>query len=87
MTNETFERLLSSVWVQDVAGYESYGSGVFIEGMKREELAELVTLAGHQLEAISKKAIVNPEWLALGPERNVHYVTHRETPVVREEYP
>lgn len=75
MTKETFRRLLNTVTVQD----HSRG-GIYIAGMDRKQLAEIVTLAGQKLGEIAEDVRVNPEWLEAGPEQNWHFITHREFP-------
>ncbi len=73
MTKETFERLLSTVFVRTVTGGRHHGPGLHIEGITQEELSEIVTLAGEKLGAIPEGAKVNPEYLAT--ERDWHIIT------------
>jgi hypothetical protein len=67
MTKEILSKLIATVTVKDVAGGKKYGSGIFVQRMTREQLSEIITLAGQKLGEIPEGTIVNPEYLQLGP--------------------
>lgn len=66
MTPERFQQLIDRCTVQDV--YGSHHPRILIRGMTREELTEIVTLAGQKLGGMPENAAINPEWLKLGPD-------------------
>jgi len=78
MTRERFSYLLNHVIVQLVAPSKRGPAGLFVQGLSQEELAEIVTLAGQRLGEVSEEARVNPEWIAMGPAGNVHFMFHPE---------
>lgn len=78
MTKDEFSRLLNTVSVQLVSPYQEHRGGIYLEGITQEELSKIVTIAGQSLGAIQPEVDVNPKWLELGPERNMHFIFHRE---------
>lgn len=72
MTKEDFNRITNNATVRLVYGKDA---GLLVQGITQSELTELVTLAGQALGVILPEAVINPEWLEVGPAANIQFPT------------
>lgn len=75
MTQDEFNRVVNNATVRLVNRGKG---GLLVEGVTQVELAEIVSMAGEKLGVWKEGTRVNPEWLGLGQDKNVHFIFHRE---------
>lgn len=68
MTREQFDTILSNATVRLVSASSKEREGLFVQGITQQELADIVTVAGHALGAIPANGVMNPKWLETGPD-------------------
>lgn len=68
MTKEQFDTILSNATVRLVSAHGNEREGLFLQGITQQELADIVTVAGHAIGAIPADGGMNPKWLDCGPD-------------------